>query len=171
MEANLTFPEIFTKTGNIKTNLAPTDLLLISDSKDSGVFKNIELNALIQQALTDYLEPFSRVVNVKTNFTAVPSTLYRNVTTPVDYIYPQITMTLPTPSAANKNRMIGFVSLVAHNVYYMEWQRLAIASGRINNVVNNTAYADAATDLTYGFLISSGTTWLTFGFRTGYQDS
>jgi hypothetical protein len=168
MEANLTFPEIFTKTGNIKTNLAPTDLLLISDSEDSGVFKNIELQTVIEQALTDYLEPFSSVVDVNTNFTAVPSTLYRNVTTAVNYIYPQITMTLPAPSAANKNRMIGFVSLVGHDIYYMEWQRLAIASGRINNVVNNTTYTTS--DLTYGFLISSGTTWLTFGFRTGYQD-
>lgn len=169
MEANLTFPEIFTKTGNIKTNLAPTDLLFISDSTDSGAFKNIELNALIQQALTDYIMPFENVVDVSTNFTAVPSTLYRNVTTAVNYVYPQITMTLPTPSAANKNRMIGFVSLVGHSNQYTGWQRLAIASGRINNVVNNTTYTTS--DLTYGFLISSGSTWLTFGFRTGYQDS
>ena len=169
MEANLTFPEIFTKTGNIKTSLAPTDLLLISDSADSNAFKNVELNALIQQTLTDYIMSFENVVDVSTNFTAVPSTLYRNGTTAVNNVYPQITMTLPAPSAANKNKMIGFVSLVAHNTYYMEWQRLAIASGRINNVVNNTTYTTS--DLTYGFLISSGTTWLTFGFRTGYQDS
>lgn len=171
MEANLTFPEIFTKTGNIKTNLAPTDLLLISDSEDSGAFKNVELNALIQQALTDYIMPFENVVDVSTNFTAVPSTLYRNVTTAVNYIYPQITMTLPAPSAANKNKMIGFVSLVGHNSYYMEWQRLIIAPGHINNVANNTTYSNTMLDLTYGFLISSGTTWLTFGFRLGYQDA
>lgn len=169
MEANLTFPEIFTKTGNIKTNLAPTDLLFISDSGDSGVFKNIELQTVIEQALTDYLEPFSSVVDVSTNFTAVPSTLYRNVTTAVNNVYPRITMTLPTPSVANKNRMIGFVSLVGHSNQYTGWQRLAIAQGHINNVSNNTTYTTK--DLTYGFLISSGTTWLAFGFRTGYQDS
>lgn len=168
MEANLTFPEIFTKTGNIKTNLSLNDTLFLADSADSNAFKNVELNALIQQALTAYIVPFENVVDFNSNFTAVPSTLYRNVSTAVDYIYPQITMTLPTPSAANKNRMIGFVSLVGHSIHYMEWQRLAIAAGHINNVSNNTTYT--ISDLTYGFLISSGTTWLTFGFRTGYQD-